>query len=58
MDAKPLRIWFDEVDGIIKIYDEIRYLKLFNSYNELYYRINSRIINSSPIKKILLFIML
>ena len=49
MDAKPLRIWFYKVDGIIKIYDGIRYLKFFNSNNELYYRINSRIINSLPI---------
>ena len=25
MDAKPMRIRFDKVDGIIKIYDGIRY---------------------------------
>ena len=29
MGAKPLRIRFDEIDGFIKIYDEIRYLVLF-----------------------------
>ena len=28
--AKPLRIKFDEIDGIIKIYDAIRYLVLFD----------------------------
>ena len=37
---------FDKADGIIKIYDGIRYLKLSNSYNEVYYRINSRIHNA------------
>ena len=26
MVSKPLRIWFDEIDGFIKIYDGIRYL--------------------------------
>ena len=30
MDAKPLRIRFNKVDGIIKIYDRIRYLELSN----------------------------
>ena len=42
MDAKPLRIRFNKVDGIINIYDGIRYLELPNSYNEVYYKINSR----------------
>ena len=28
MDAKPLRIRFDKVDEIIKIYNGIRYLEL------------------------------
>ena len=28
--AKPLRIRFDEIDGLIKIYDRIRYLLLFD----------------------------
>ena len=42
MDAKPLRIRFNKVGEIIKIYNGIRYLKLSNSYslyNEVYYRI-------------------
>ena len=41
MDTKPLRIMFDEIDGIIKIYDGIRYLVLFASerYNKIYDRI-------------------
>ena len=43
MDAKPLCIRFNKVDGIIKVYDGIRYLELSSSYNEVYYRINSRI---------------
>ena len=46
MDEKPLRIRFDKVDGIIKIYDGIRYLELSNPCNEVYYRINSRIHNA------------
>ena len=29
MGAKPLRIWFDEIDGFIKIHNGIRYLVLF-----------------------------
>ena len=32
MHAKPLRIGFNKVDGIIKIYNETRYLELSNSY--------------------------
>ena len=30
MGEKPLRIWFNKIDGFIKIYDGIRYLVLFN----------------------------
>ena len=47
MDAKPLYIRFDKVDRIIKIYDGIRYLKLSNSYNKIYYKINTRIYNAT-----------
>ena len=42
MDAKPLCIRFNKVDGIIKIYNGTRYLELsnsYNSYNEVYYKI-------------------
>ena len=46
MDAKPLCIRFNKVNGIIKIYDGIRYLELSNSYNEVSYRINYRIYNA------------
>ena len=46
MDPKPLHIRFDKVERIIKIYDGIRYLKLSNSYNEIYYKINTRIYNA------------
>ena len=46
MDAKPQCIRFNKADGIIKIFDEIRYLELSNSYNEVYYRNNSRIYNA------------
>ena len=42
MDAKPLRITFDKVNGVIKIW----YLELSNLYNEIYYGINSRIYNT------------
>ena len=31
MGVKPLRIRFDKVYGVIKIYDRIRYLELFDS---------------------------
>ena len=41
MDAKPLRIRFDKIDGIIKIQNGTRYLDLDNSYG-----INSRIYNA------------
>ena len=41
MDAKSLGIRFDKVEGIIKIYDGSRYLKLSDSYNEVFYWINS-----------------
>ena len=36
MDATPLRIRFDKVNGLIKIYNGIRYLELPDSYNEVY----------------------
>ena len=38
MDAKPLRIMFDEIDGFIKTYDGIRYLVLFGfeRYDAIY----------------------
>ena len=38
MDAKPLRIKFNKMDGTTKICKGIRYLKLSNSYGELYHR--------------------
>ena len=43
MDAKLSRIRLNKVDGIIKINDGISYLESSNSYNVVYYRINSRI---------------
>ena len=41
MGSISLRIGFHEIDGFIKIYDEIRYLVLFGSwwYDEIYDRI-------------------
>ena len=42
MDTKPLRIKFNKVEGLIKIYNEIRYLELFNLYGAITARINSR----------------
>ena len=52
MGAKPLRIWFDKIDGFIKIYDGIRYLVSFASekYNAIYGRINYLISEKSRIK--------
>ena len=40
---KPLRICFDKLYGISKIYNGIRYFELSNSYKEFYHKINSRI---------------
>ena len=46
--AKPLGIWFDNIDGFIKIYDGIRYLVLFGSekniaiYNRIRYFISEK----------------
>ena len=42
MGAKPLCIWFEKIDGFIKIYDGIRYVILFvpEKYNAIYGRIN------------------
>ena len=36
IDKKPLRIWFNKVDGVIKIYNAIGYLELSNSYDSNY----------------------
>ena len=43
---KPLCIRFHKVDGIIKIYDEIRYLELSDSYKEVFHEIESRKYNA------------
>ena len=41
IDSKPLRIRFDKIDGLIRIYDGARYLILFGSeeYDAIYNRI-------------------
>ena len=41
IDAEPLRIWFNKIDGFIKVYDGIRCLILFGSekYGFIYNRI-------------------
>ena len=51
INAKPLHIWFEKIDGFIKIYDGIRYLILFASerYNAIYDRINHLINEKSGI---------
>ena len=42
MVTKPLRIWFERIDGFIKIYDGIRHLVAFapESFNAIYNKIN------------------
>ena len=35
MDAEPLRIRFDKLNGLTKIYNGIKYLELSDSYNEV-----------------------
>ena len=41
MVTKPLRIWFERIDGFIKIYDGIRHLVAFapESFNAIYDKI-------------------
>ena len=41
MNAKPLCIRFDKIDGFIRVYDRTRYLVLFGSekYDSMYNRI-------------------
>ena len=39
MGSKPLRFCFDKIDGFNKIYDGIKYLKLFNWNDEICDRI-------------------
>ena len=41
MGSQSFRVGFDEIDGLIKIYNEIRYLVLFGHlwYDEIYDRI-------------------
>ena len=42
MDAKPLRIRFDKIDGYIKVYYRIKYIIIFNYslHNKIIYLIN------------------
>ena len=49
--SKPLRIRFDEIDGFIKIFDDIRYLVLlsYEIYGTIYNRITYRLSEKSGI---------
>ena len=49
-----LRIRFDKVDGLIRVYDEIRYLVLFDP--EKYDAINDEI-DTSVVKKVVLHVL-
>ena len=42
MGTKPLHIWFEKIDGFIKIYDGITYSVLFapKRYNAIYDRLS------------------
>ena len=51
---KPLRIGFDKIDGIIRVYDETRYLVLF--VNEKYHSIYERIIYLISVKSDITYI--
>ena len=46
MGTKPLHTSFDKIDGFIRIYDETRYLVLFDTerYDENYNRIKLNIL--------------
>ena len=50
-----MHIWFEKIDGFIKIYDGIRYLLLFDpeSYDETYNRITYLINEKSGITDII-----
>ena len=50
-----MHIWFEKIDGFIKIYDGIRYLLLFDpeSYDETYNRITYLISEKSGITDII-----
>ena len=52
MGSIPLRIKFNEIDGLIKIYNGIRYLELFGGgfYDEMFDRIKYFISKISGIK--------
>ena len=56
MSEKPLRIWFDKIDGFIKIDDGVRYLVLLK-YNEIYNRIRY-LISKKVVLQIALIIIL
>ena len=51
---KPLLIGFDEVNGFIRVYDEIRYLALFGpeKYDPIYNRIRYLISQKNDIKNV------
>ena len=51
MGSKPFCIWFDKIDGLIKVCDGIRYLILFASekYNATYGRVNYLIIGKNGV---------
>ena len=53
MCAKPLRISFDKIDGIIKIYDKIisEESGITDSINHNFARIRIDLYNSLPIEK-------
>ena len=56
MGEKPLRIWFDKIDGFIKTDDGVRYLVLLK-YNEIYNRIRY-LISKKVVLQIALIIIL
>ena len=46
MGEKPLRIWFNKIDGFVKIYNRIRYLVSLGHnkiYDKIRYLINEKI---------------
>ena len=52
IDSKTLRIGFDKIYGVIKVYDGIRYLVLFGpeKYDAIYDRVSYLISQESDIK--------
>ena len=59
MGSKPLRIWFDKIEGFVKIYDGIRYLVILgHSWFDEICHINKYLMSEKIVLQIALIVML